>query len=150
MNTPTELDRLRDYLSAPTDGIIGLVDAILALSRRWDDVRVEEPGKSLRLKLTGGAGSQDVEFNLRRPLLRAALARVAVIVSDDRHAPFSPYEGEGEIVLEGEPSTRVHVRWANTTREQSLMLVAVRPAPDRAVNGHHSEPLPRPADPPRT
>src|SRR5262245_54694530 len=103
MSTGDDADRIRAYLAAPTNGIIGLVDILLGISRHVD-LRLEGSSTQFRLTLTGQGEVRTHEFTTHRPLVRAMLARVSVLVKEHgAEEPHSPYEGAGVVPLPGEP-----------------------------------------------
>jgi hypothetical protein len=124
MSLASAVERLRHEITAPTNGTIGIVDALLGIAR-FCDLRMDGASTQLRLTLTGSGEDQIHEFTFKRPLVRALLDRVSVIVSeDDDRNPSDPYGDEGRVTLLGDPPLIRHVRYVNKPGAQTLEVVA--------------------------
>ena len=140
MNTPsTSPELLRRALTAPTRGVLGLVDDLLAVSREHG-IQLDWKADHCRVRFREGGPPGWIEVPLRKSVVRAALARVAVLCN--RRAPncVSPYGGEGELLVGTDPATPMRVAFVNTPEEQSLELAPLRnesmPAvPEAALEG---------------
>jgi hypothetical protein len=126
MKTPTMTLAERVHaLATPVRGVLGLVDEMLALGTehglqfQWQDGRC-----IVRLMDEGAAGLMTVP--LRKSVVRAALARIAVLCNERRADSVSPYGGQGELMVEATSGAVLRVVFANTPDEQWLELASVR------------------------
>ena len=62
-----------------------------------------------------------------KSVVRAVLARIAVLCAESSSNSVSPYGGRGEIQLDGRDSKSRRAEFINTPERQSLILGAVRP-----------------------
>ena len=119
--------RLRTILGYPGDGIVVLVDSILASCA---DYRVEAEFREdfIRGQLLGC----DVEFkfgvSIPKSVLRAIIARVAVLCNEQSPNAVSPYGGEGEMTVSAKPGALLKAVFVNTTVQQHLTLTTLRTA----------------------
>lgn len=128
MSLESALESFRTELSAPTNGIISVVDAMLDIGRHCD-FRVDGAPTGFLLTLNTPEGNQTHEFRMRRSLLRAFLTRVAVVVSSTPEAlPFKPYENEGQVTLPGEPGAVRYFYYVNRASTQALEVINARPS----------------------
>jgi hypothetical protein len=125
MNTPlTLLERLDRAFTAPTRGVLGLVDELLAVSLEHGLQVGWQGGRCLVRFVEGGPpGSIDVPF--RKSVFRAALARVAVLCNQRNPNSVSPYGGRGELSVGADAATVLRVVFTNTPEQQSLELIRV-------------------------
>jgi hypothetical protein len=136
-------EALRQALTTPTQGILGLVDDLLRASCKHG-IRLDWKADHCRVWF-GGGGQQDwIEVPLRKSVVRAALARVAVLCNQRKPNSVSPYGGQGELLVGADPATALRVAFVNTTQEQSLELTPLRdkstPVPPEAgVDGRPHE-----------
>lgn len=123
MNTPLPFPEfLRDALTAPTRGVLGLVDDLLAVSREHG-MQLDWKEGHCRVRLREGGPAGWIEIPLRKSVVRAVLARVAVLCNQRSPNSVSPYGGQGELVLGNHPTWGVmRVAFVNTPEEQSLEL----------------------------
>ena len=126
MNTSlTFPERLRRALTTPTNGVLGLVEDLLAVSREHGLQLNCQAGHCRVRSLEGGSGGW-IEVPLRKSVVRAALARVAVLCNVRNPNSVSPYGGQGELLVGTDPATALRVTFVNTPEEQSLELACVR------------------------
>jgi hypothetical protein len=64
-----------------------------------------------------------MDVPLRKAVLRAVLARLAVLCNERNPNSVSPYGGHGELLAGGNPPMVFRVAFANTTAEQKLELL---------------------------
>ena len=62
---------------------------------------------------------------LRKPVIRAALARIAVLCNERRPGSVSPYGGHGEIAMDADRSKAIRATIVNTPETLSLGLACV-------------------------
>jgi hypothetical protein len=125
MNTPpTFAERLQRAFTNPTRGVLGLVDELLAVSREQNLQLAWKEGHC-RVGFSGPAGGPPswIEVPIRKSVVRAALARVAVLCNERNPNSVSPYGGQGEVSVGTDPATVLRVAFANTPDEQTLELV---------------------------
>jgi hypothetical protein len=64
-----------------------------------------------------------VELPLRKSVLRAALARLAVLCNERQGHSVTPYGGAGEITVAGDPRVVLRMAFVNTPDEQRVEMV---------------------------
>jgi hypothetical protein len=118
--TSTFLSAILCAVSQPTDGVVGVVDALLTHCR---DLRVDLDwqGDRCRLRSAGGDWEPWLPIPMRKSGFRAMLARIAVLCNERHAGSVSPYGGAGEICL-GEQC--LQVAFTNTPDEQRLSVKA--------------------------
>jgi hypothetical protein len=128
MNRPsTSQEHLRRALTTPSRGVLGLVDDLLTVSRGEQGLRLAWQTDHCRVRFLGQGPEEWIEVPLRKSVVRAALARVAVLCNERNPNSVSPYGGQGEQSVGTDPVTVFCVVFANTPDEQSLELVRVSP-----------------------
>ena len=126
MNSPlTALEQLHRPLTAPTRGILGLVDDLLALSCE-QGMQLDWQAGHCRVRLREGNPAAWIEVPLRKAVVRAALARIAVLCNQGNPNSVSPYGGKGELLVGTNPATPLSVEFVNTPDEQRLELRSLR------------------------
>jgi hypothetical protein len=117
--------QLEDSFSSPSQGVVGLVDSLIAMLS----------GHRLELEWQSGhcVGRIDhteaIAFRLRKSVFRAILARLAILCNERHPGLVSPYGGEGELsVTASETITRVW--FTNTADLQRLELAPATKRPD--------------------
>jgi hypothetical protein len=133
MSTPlSPKERLGRAFTAPTRGVLGLVDELLAAS--WNhELQLDWQADNCRVRLVKDGLEDLLEIPLRKSVFRAALARVGVLCNERKPNSVSPHGGQGELSFGSEPAAVFRVAFANTPDEQSLQLVRV--APERTLDG---------------
>ena len=122
MNTPsTSPEFLRHALTTPTRGVLGLVDDLLAASC-GHGIHLDWKADHCRVRFQEGGPPGWIEVPLRKSVVRAALARVAVLCNRRKPNSVSPYGGQGELLVGTNPTTAMRVAFVNTAEEQSLEL----------------------------
>ena len=138
MNTPlTFPERLRRALTSPTHGVLGLVEDLLAVSREHG-LQLDWQAGHCRVRSLEGGPAGWIEVPLRKSVVRAALARVAVLCNVRNPNSVSPYGGQGELLVGTDPATALRVTFVNTPEEQSLELASVQcaaPQQDGELSG---------------
>jgi hypothetical protein len=129
----TTLWRLSHSLTMPTRGILGLVDDLLAASREHG-LKLDWQSGHSRLRFLDGGSADWIDVPLRKSVVRAALARVAVLCNEQNPNSVSPYGGLGELLVGTDPATALRVAFVNTPDEQSLEPVPVS-SDGRSVDG---------------
>src|SRR5947209_2245875 len=117
----TSPQRLHRALSTPTRGVLGLVDALLAASQEHG-IQLDWQAGQCRVRFREGGPAGCIEVPLRKSVVRAVLARVAVLCNQQNPNSVSPYGGQGELLVGTAPPTALHVAFVNTPEEQSLEL----------------------------
>ena len=95
-----------------------------------------------RVRFHDGGPVDPVEVPIRSSVIRAALARVAVLCNERHSHSVSPYGGQGELVVGTDPGTPLRVVFVNTPDEQRLEVAPVRSpvvSESDAVNGPGQE-----------
>jgi hypothetical protein len=113
---------LRRILLHPTRGVVGLVDDLLAMCQEHD-LQLECQAGRWRLRSSTGPWHEWIDVSLRKSVLRVTLARVAVLCNERSPNSVSPYGGQGEITVGGDPPTVFRLMFVNTTAEQKLELL---------------------------
>lgn len=137
--TLTALERLQQAITTPTNGVLGLVDVLLDIARQHP-LQLRWRAGDCCVCLHDGEPSNGINVPLRKSVVRAALARVAVLCNQRQAHSVSPYRGQGEILVGAAPATAVRVEFVNTPDEQALGMAPVPsngmlPATDSACGG---------------
>ena len=98
-----------------------MVEGLLAAS--WEHrLRLDWEANHCRVRL--GNGPEDwFEVPLPKSVIRAALARIAVLCKQHKANSVSPYGGQGELSVGSNSPVVFQVAFANIPDEQSLELV---------------------------
>lgn len=142
----TRSERLRSAFTSPTNGVLGLADALFASA--WDHhIRADWQWGVCHIRWEQGSSEGPLDIPLRRSGFRAVLARVAVLCNQRQPGSVSPYGGTGELAT-SDPAAGFQVSFVNTASEQTLALARVStdsPVAVPPVNGGTvSQALPRP------
>jgi hypothetical protein len=126
MNTPLTLaEQLIGALTTPTRGVLGMVDDLLAMSRE-NGIQLDWHAGHCRVRFRDVGPAGWIQVPLRKSVVRAALARVAVLCNQRIPNSVSPYGGQGELLVGTDPTTAMRVAFVNTPDEQSLELACMR------------------------
>lgn len=120
----TPAERLRSALTAPTRGVLGLVDELLTVSRE-QSLRLAWQADHCRVRFLVEGQEDSLEVPLRKSVVRAVLARVAVLCNERKPNSVSPYGGQGELSIGTEPGAVLRVAFVNTSDEQSMEVVCL-------------------------
>jgi len=123
-NAPRAQDVLTRALTAPARGVLGIVDALLGASCEHG-IQLTWRADQCRVRFLDCELADWIEVPLRKSVVRAALARVAVLCNERKPNSASPYGGQGELIVGSDPATVLRVAFENTPDEQSLELVPV-------------------------
>lgn len=124
-NTSISVEQLRHVLTAPTRGVLGLVDELLALAREHG-LRLDWNADRCQVQFRKSSSQDSIEVPLRKSVVRAALARVAVLCNQYKPNSVSPYGGQGELLVGSNPATTIRVAFVNTPDEQCLEMMPLR------------------------
>jgi hypothetical protein len=117
-------ERLGRALANPSQGVVGLVDELLAVSRQQDIQLSWQAGRCHVCFLNAGTPDR-IDVPLPKSVVRAALARVAALCNERNPNSVSPYGGQGEVAVKTDPAKTVRVAFVNTPEQQSLELASV-------------------------
>src|SRR5207253_3328899 len=124
MNSSTTAEFLRQALATPTRGVLGLVDDLIAVSREHG-LQLEWTANHCRVRFQEGDLPACIEVPFRKSVVRAALARIAVLCNQRNPNSVSPYGGHGELLVGAEKATATRVAFVNTPDEQRLELTPI-------------------------
>jgi hypothetical protein len=119
-----DIGSLRRTIMEPTDGVVGLVDEVIALCQQ-KCLCVEWSDNKCRVRFNGSNEEQVIDVPLRKSVFRAILARVAFLCSEQDRASFSPYGGHGALPAGANSKYSMQAVWVNTPQEQRLELTLV-------------------------
>src|SRR5262249_17345318 len=133
-------EAFRGALEHPPAGMVGLVNDLLRLCPP-EGLILDWQGDGCRVRLRTGTSAEWFAGPLRKSVFRALLARVVVLCNERSPNSLSPYGGQGELQSGTNPATVFQVTLTNTSGEQRLELVPVRPeAVDRIGPAEHESP----------
>lgn len=123
MNTATPLsETIRDILTQPTGGIVGLVDDLLAACQKYG-LQIEwQPGRC-RFRSAKGEWEELTDVPIRKSVFRAILARLVVLCNDRTPNAMSPYGGQCECPVGENSAGLLRISFTNTPAEQKLELI---------------------------
>lgn len=131
MNHPVPpLERLRQAMATPDRGVLGLVDDLRAVARDHA-LRIAWHAGRCRVQLVDGGTAGRIEVSLEKSVVRAVLARIAVLCNErhpDSLGSVLPYGGQGEMSTADGVVGAIRVTFVNTPDEQSLDLAPLWPA----------------------
>lgn len=116
--------KIRQVLAHPAGGIVGLVDDLLALCLERG-LELDWQADHCRVRSCGGDW-QSLDVSLRKSVIRAILARVAVLCNERTPDSASPYAGQGELSV-GANAAVLRVAFVNTPETQKLELTQPSP-----------------------
>ena len=119
----SSLERLAHGFANPTNGVVGLVEQLLAASA---EIGAQLTWRSGRCTFRLSIGSSDgiIEMPLAKSVVRAIIARIAALCNEKSPNSVLPYGGQGEIDVSSGIALRV--AFVNTPEEQTLELVPIR------------------------
>jgi hypothetical protein len=126
---------LRHVLAQPTNGIVGLVDELLAVCGEHG-LQLDWQSDRWRVRSSSEDWHELPDVPLRKTVFRAILARLAVLCNERRQGSASPYGGQGEIAVGTDPVTVFRVEFVNTPGEQRLELTQDQPGKRKPAGGH--------------
>jgi hypothetical protein len=91
--------RLKQALTEPTRGVLGLVDELLKAAREQEIHFSWRDGNCL-IRIPSGEPAERIESPLAKSVARAVLARIAVICNEHGANSVSPYGGRAEIAVD--------------------------------------------------
>src|ERR1700680_2805627 len=113
MNTPPmSPEQLTGALTTPSRGVLGMVDDLLAVSREHGS-QLDWQAGHCRVRIRDGGPADWIEVPLRKSVVRAALARIAVLCSQRIPNSVSLYGGRGELLVGSDPTTAMLVAFVN-------------------------------------
>lgn len=118
-------DLVRNAFTNPTHGILGLVDDLLTISRE-QGIQLDWQAGRCRVRLCEGASTNWIEVPMRKSVVRAALARIAVLCNQQKPNSVSPYGGKSELMVGVDPTVPICVEFVNTPDEQHLELASLQ------------------------
>jgi hypothetical protein len=124
-HSSTLSERLGRALGRSDNGVVGLVDELLAASLQQDIQLSWQAGRCCVSFLKEGLPDR-MEVPVPKPVVRAALARVAALCNERNPNSVSPYGGQGEVVLDTDPARAIRVSFVNTPETQSLELASAQ------------------------
>ena len=120
--------RLQNALSNTSNGVVGVVDELLKVSRDFALKLHWASGRCRVVAVEDGGSDHACEVALPRSVFRAILARVATVCGEQMATTVSPYGGEGELIIgDDKPPQVLRVVFVNTTDDQRLELSKARP-----------------------
>jgi hypothetical protein len=120
MSVEPAVQRIRHVFNRPADGVVGLVDGLLVIACEHA-LRLNARPDNLHVQLIDSP-KDAIDFPVRVSVVRAALARIAMLCNQRVPDSFSPYGGQGEVLVDGEPPVSLRAAFCNTAAEQSLEL----------------------------
>jgi len=126
MNNPSLSSELIRQLLRPTQrGVVGLVDDLLE-SCRAQELQLDWHADQCRVRASGLEPEEFIAVPLPKSVFRAVLARLATLCNERNPGSVSPYGGEGELTVGGDPATVCQVTFTNTPGVQSVRLTRVQ------------------------
>jgi len=132
MNTISQLtETIRSALEHPSRGVVGLVDDLLRLCPA-QGLRLDWQADRCRIRFLNGGSEEVIDVPLRKSVVRAILARIAVLCNERIPNSVSPYGGQGELTAGENPPAAFRASFTNTPAELKLELLA-ETEPDAGV-----------------
>lgn len=139
MNTASHIaEELRSALTHPRDGVVGLVEDLLAICQKHN-LQINWQNDRCRMCSSGDAWEELMDLPIRKSIFRAILARIAVLCNEKNPNAATAYGGRCEWLTDDNPPTMFRVLFTNTPAEQRLELtvgtgVAAAPPQTAASN----------------
>lgn len=121
ISSQTVPDCLRRAFAPTQRGIVGLAEQLLGACV-GRDVSFERIGDQCVCRWSVSGETQEATVPLPPAGFRTLLARIAVLCNERRPNSVTPYGGEGQLVVKGDPPTLVQVAFVNTPDKQQLEL----------------------------
>ncbi len=126
MNNPSQSSELIRQVLRPTQrGVVGLVNDLLVLCRA-QELQLDWHADRCRVRASGFEPEEFIEVPLPKSVFRAVLARLAALCDEHNPGSVSPYGGEGELTVGGDPATVCRVTFTNTPGVQSARLTRIQ------------------------
>ena len=119
--TSTFSTTIQQIILNPSQGIVGLVDDLLAACCGHRIQLVWQDGQC-RLISSDGDWEDAIDLPIRRSVFRAILARVATLCNIQRADSVSPYGGTADLAVSRTPAGMLKVTIVNTPTEQMMRL----------------------------
>ena len=120
------LNSLQGAIATPSCGVLGLVDELLAVAREHALRLSWHAGRCL-IQIVDGGPAGLIEVPLHKSVVRAVLARIAVLCNERHPDSVSPYGGRGEVSIVIGVAGAIRVAFVNTPEEQRLDLAPLWP-----------------------
>ncbi len=117
-------ERLSHAFATPSQGILGLVEELLIASIE-QEIRLEWQAGCCYLNIDADP-SERIEVAVQKSVIRAVLARIAVLCNEKVPNSVTPYGGRGELTIDTNHAQVIRVNFINTLEEQSLELTPAR------------------------
>lgn len=126
MNKQASLsERFTRALTTSNQGVVGLVDELLAASQE-QGIRLCWQSGRCHVSILKADSPDQFEVPVQKSVIRAVLARVAALCNERTPNSATPYGGVGEVTVDADPTKVIGVKFVNTAEEQSLELGTVR------------------------
>jgi hypothetical protein len=120
-----------DILRQPTGGVPRLVNELLEACNAYA-LDLDCEGMRWRARAAKGEWEDIPDVPLRKSVFRAVLARIAALCNEAVPNSVSPYGGESDLTVAGEPAARFRVVFVNTAEVQRLELTTLTSPPREA------------------
>lgn len=117
----TFADRLQSVFVPTPDGVVGLVDRLLDLSREHG-FGITYHDDTCHFQFLNKLSPSTVAIQVPKAVFRAVLARMAALCNQESRGTVSPYGGDGVIVQGTNPVESYRVVFANSPSDQTLQL----------------------------
>jgi len=145
MNTSSSFrEQIQRAFTPGGHGVVDLVDRLLGLCR-GSGLRLDWDANQCRVRSLETEGANATEISLQKSVFRAILARVAVLCNERSPNSVSPYGGNGELLVGGNPPLVLHAAFVNTPAEQRLELRPGRAVSEGTETKSQAAPDPMPA-----
>jgi hypothetical protein len=122
MNTTSQITGVfRNALQCPSGDVVGLVNNLLSLCHE-QRLELDWQADCCRIRPLAGGSEEVIDSPLPKSVFRAILARLAALCNERSRNSVSPYGGQGQLSVGGNPANVVHVSFANTSGEQWFKL----------------------------
>jgi hypothetical protein len=121
------VDRVQMAFQPTPRGVVGLVDDLLGLCRRYQ-LRIRFRDGHCSVRTLGADDEESLKIPVPKSVFRAALARIAAICNEQHPQSVTSYRGAGDIVVpppdsqNSVPPSLCYVSFTNTTSAQDLEM----------------------------